>query len=241
MEASNSNPERDQSEEDSDQSMEPSAQQQPQEQEQQEEEQDDVVVVEDGETEEEEVASYAEYEALFEENDKPLWDTIDVSKALQPLTEEEKQRLRAKLPKRLANFLIRRADAAVRLRNTKPGDSTFIGSFLKDLPPDRVAWDDPANEEFRDYVYETTTGPPSYRRQGSSLFGGGDGLPEMEDLPDVEEPVETSSGLRFPKKLMSMLGTLYWLSSCFSSQQRSYLLLFLSSYRSPSRSFRSLR
>ncbi|CAN8071607.1 unnamed protein product [Agarophyton chilense] len=148
--------------------------------------------------------SYEQYRALFEEDGNQLWDTTDVAKALQPLTEQEKHRLRTKLPTKLANFIIRRADAAVRLRNTKPGDSSIVGKLLTDLPPDRVAWDDPENAEFRDYVYETITGPPSFRRPGSSLFNGGDGLPDMDDLPDAGELIDHATGRPVTKKLMSM-------------------------------------
>lgn len=112
--------------------------------------------------------------------------------AFGPITDEEKARLREKLPRRLAEFLIRRADEAVRQRDAIHTDKTFFGRLLKDLPPDVVDWEAEENEEYKDYVYETTLGPPSFRRRGSSLFGGGDGLPDVEDVSGKTELVDAN-------------------------------------------------
>lgn len=105
---------------------------------------------------------------------------MDVTTALEPLSELEKSRLREKLPLKIANFLIRRADDAVRLRETRGDtDTTFLSRLLRDLPSDVVDWENAENKEYRSYVYETSLGAPSFRRRGSSLFGGGDGLPDL--------------------------------------------------------------
>lgn len=119
-----------------------------------------------------------------------FWNSLDTKSAFGPLTEEEKARLREKLPRRLAEFLIRRADDAVEQRDAIHTDKTFFGRLFKDMPPDVPDQDSEDNEEFKDYVYESTLGPPSYRRRGSSLFGGGDGLPDVEDVSGKTEIVE---------------------------------------------------
>lgn len=124
--------------------------------------------------------------SLFtDEEDVAFWNSIDVAKAFGPITDAEKAALREKLPRRVAEFLIRRADAAIAQRTAQPSDATFIGRMLNDLPPDVTDWERPENAEFRDYVYETATGPPAFRRRGSSLFGGGDGLADVEDRSNV--------------------------------------------------------
>lgn len=171
----------------------PGDEQQPSEQQRQSEEQ-----------QQQEDDAFYNFENLFSESESSLWDNLEVSRALEPLTEEEKQKLRSRLPTKLANFLIRRADAAVRLRDTKGGDDSFLGQFLSDLPPDVPDWDNPANAEYRDYVYETTTGPPSFRRQGSSIFGGGDGAPDLKDMPNSEGFVDVTNGVTFPKQVVSL-------------------------------------
>lgn len=138
------------------------------------------------------------YKDLFVDEDQvAFWNSLDMKGAFGPITEEEKARLREKLPRRLAEFLIRRADAAVRQRDAIHTDKTFFGRLLKDLPPDVVDWEAEENEEYKDFVYETTLGPPSYRRRGSSLFGGGDGLPDVEDVSGKTELVD---GNEVPRK-----------------------------------------
>lgn len=123
---------------------------------------------------------------LFVDDDRrAFWNDIDVSKTFGPITEEEKAVLREKLPEKVARFLIRRSEDAVNTREGIRSDGSFLGSFLKDLPSDVTDWEDEEEAEYKGYVYETTTGPPSYRRKGSSLFGGGDGLPDVDDISNA--------------------------------------------------------
>lgn len=113
----------------------------------------------------------------------------DLDETFAPITDEEAALLREKIPRRLANFFLQRADDAVRLRSRRdPADKSFIGRLLNDLPPsaaDRPAAD---SAELRDYVFVTTVGPPDFRRTGSRLFGGADGFPESDDYGLVGRP-----------------------------------------------------
>lgn len=148
---------------------------------------------------------FAEYQSVFSKDGTSLWDTFDISKTLQPLTEQEKSTLRAKLPKAVANFVIRRADAAARLREIKGGDDSVIGQFFSDLPPDVPDWDNPINAEYRDYVYETTSAPPSFQRKGSSLFGGaGDGVSVIDDGSYPNDVISASDGTNHSKRIVSL-------------------------------------
>lgn len=107
----------------------------------------------------------------------------DLDQTFAPITAEEADLLRKKIPKPLANFFLQRAEDAIKLRSRRdPTDKSFIGRLLNDLPPSTPDWDAPENEELRDYVFVTTIGPPDFRRTGSHLFGGTDGLPQ----PDVD-------------------------------------------------------
>lgn len=113
-----------------------------------------------------------------------LWDSTDTDSIFSPLRDEEEAILREKLPRRLAEFFIDRAGDAARLRTPRtPSDTSFVGRLLSDMPPETPDWEDAVNDEYRDYVYVTTTEPPtgSYRwRRGSALFGGNDGLPDLD-------------------------------------------------------------
>lgn len=115
-----------------------------------------------------------------------LWDATDADSIFSPLREQEEAILREKLPRRLAEFFIDRAGDAARLRQPRTqSDTTFVGRLLSDMPPETPDWEDPVNDEYRDYVYVTTTEPPSgsYRwRRGSALFGGNDGLPDPDPV-----------------------------------------------------------
>lgn len=113
----------------------------------------------------------------------------DIDQTFAPITDEEADLLREKIPKPLANFFLRRAEDAVKLRSRRdPNDKSFIGRLLNDLPPNTLDLDAPENEELRDYVFVTTVGPPDFRRTGSRLFGGADGLPDLDDDGLVGKP-----------------------------------------------------
>lgn len=148
-----------------------------------------------------------EFEGLFvEEKERAFWDTIDVRSAFDPLSDEEKALLEERLPARVAQFLIRRADGAVKLRESLNDKNSFFGKILKDMPPDRderTDWENEIDEEFKDYVYESAAGPPTFRRRGSSLFGGGDGLPDVEDTSNAQGVIDVGEG-EPPKKLVSL-------------------------------------
>lgn len=127
----------------------------------------------------------AEDPPLFADDSlEQLWDSTDAESIFSPLRDEEEAILREKLPRRLAEFFIDRAGDAARLRTPRtPSDTSFVGRLLSDMPPETPDWEDAVNDEYRDYVYVTTTGPPtgSYRwRKGSALFGGNDGLPDPD-------------------------------------------------------------
>lgn len=139
------------------------------------------------------------YEDIFvNEDERSFWQDLDVKTALQPITEEEKEKLREKLPLRVANFLIRRAEGVEKLRE-QGADESFFGKLLQDLPPDLPEDDD---DEYSDYVFETVAGPPAFRRRGTSILGGGDGLPDVEDNSMDADTIDVGKGP--PKNVMSM-------------------------------------
>lgn len=132
---------------------------------------------------------------FVDDEQRGYWKAVDVGETFAPIRPDEEALLREKVPERIANFLLARADDAVRLRTPRSGsDNSFMGQLLSDLPPDVPDWDAPLNAEYRDYVYVTTTGPPSFRRKGSSLFGGGDGLPDPDRDGFVGNPFVDSAG-----------------------------------------------
>lgn len=132
---------------------------------------------------------------FVEDYSQNMWQSADVSKAFSPLQSDEEELLREKLPRRVAEFLIDRADDAARLRQPRQtSDSSVLGRMLSNLPPDTPDWDDPVNTEYSDYVYVTTTGPPSFRRKGSSVFGGGDGLPDPDEDGLIGKPYVNTEG-----------------------------------------------
>lgn len=132
---------------------------------------------------------------FVDERTNSFWKSVDTDDSFAPIRPEEEAVLRERIPKRFANFLLARADDAVRLRSPRSrADNSFIGQLLNELPPDTPDWDSPVNAEYRDYVYVTTTGPPSFRRKGSSLFGGGDGLPDLDDQGLVGDPYVDHQG-----------------------------------------------
>lgn len=132
---------------------------------------------------------------FVEDYNQNMWNSADVSKVFSPLQPDEEELLREKLPRRIAEFLIDRAGDATRLRQPRQAsDNSFMGRMLSNLPPDTPDWDDPVNEEYRDYVYVTTVGPPSFRRQNSSVLGGGDGLPEPDEDGLIGRPYTTTDG-----------------------------------------------
>lgn len=138
-----------------------------------------------------------------------FWERFKEQTTLTPLTEEEKQILREKLPGSVASFLIRRADDVAELRDAPSEKSEFLRKAFKDIPPDVIDWEAEweAGGEYSDYLYETVTGPPQFRRKGTRLFGGGDGLPdELPDAPKNEEDGdEDEDDLERPtRKLMSL-------------------------------------
>lgn len=115
-------------------------------------------------------------------------NSLDINTAFNPLTPEEKQKLREKLPKQVAEFLIRRADAAVEQRDLfKKGKGKGIwGTLLEDLEPEVIDWESQSNDEFSDYVYDSVAQKPGFVRRGSRLFGGGDGVVQVSK-EDTEE------------------------------------------------------
>lgn len=126
-----------------------------------------------------------------QESRDPFWKRVDVSETFSPLRPEEEEALREKIPAPVANFLIRRANDAVRLRSPPaPEDDSFTARLMRDLPPDTPDPNAEENLPFRDYVYTTSSGAPSFRRRGSSLFGGGDGLPDPGEDGLVGEPLD---------------------------------------------------
>lgn len=128
--------------------------------------------------------------SLFVEDDGTGWDASsdDMDRLFAPLSSTEEEILRARLPRRLADFFVGRASDAVRLRTP----DLIFRDLRRDTPdPDPT---DPVNMEYNDYVYVTTTTAPgvSFKRRGSSLFGGGDALPTT-DAP-LGEPYMDESG-----------------------------------------------
>lgn len=132
---------------------------------------------------------------FVDDYNQAFWDSADVSSAFAPLRPEEEAVLRARLPRRLAEFLIDRAGDAARLRQPRQAsDRSFVGQMLSNLPPDTPDWEDPVNAEYRDYVYVTTVGPPSFRRKGSSVLGGSDGLPDPDENGLIGRPYVSADG-----------------------------------------------
>lgn len=136
-----------------------------------------------------------------------FWERFQEQTTLTPLTEEEKQILREKLPGPMASFLIRRADDAAELRDAPSEKSEFLRKAFKDIPPDVIDWEVEweAGGEYSDYLYETATEPPQFRRKGTKLFGGGDGLPdELPDAPKKDGDDDGDELGRPTRKLMSL-------------------------------------
>lgn len=122
---------------------------------------------------------------------------VDVTATFAPLRDDEAAALRRALPAPIANFFLARADDAVRLRGpADPSDNSVVGRLLNDLPPDVPDWEAAVNAEYADYTYVTATGPPSFRRKGSALFGGGDGLPDPGPDGLVGVPYDESEDVR---------------------------------------------
>lgn len=124
--------------------------------------------------------------SLFVDGDTgPFWDNVNVSTAMGPLTDEEKATLRDRLPKRVAEFLIKRAEDATDVRNNT-GERSLLKTL--DLAPEVPEWDDD-DDEYKDYVYDSVGGVPQFRRQGNAFFGGSDGLPDIPDTSNIDANV----------------------------------------------------
>lgn len=106
---------------------------------------------------------------FVDEEARRFWEEGGWSDATAPLTEGEKRVLKERLPGPVAGFLIRRAEGGGERQGA------LWERVAKDLPPDVVVVED---EEYEGYVYDSVGGVPAFRRQGSSLFGGGDGVRE---------------------------------------------------------------
>lgn len=165
---------------------------------------------------------------FVDEEARAFWDDLDVAKTFGAITEEEKAALREKLPPRVAQFLIRRAEDAVDQRDGRRSEETLIGRLLKDVPSDVIDWEDEENREYKDYLYDTRAGPPSFRRKGSSLFGGGDGLPDVEDVSNVyKHSIDGEDEEEPPKSVMSLfVGNPNSIDERASQVGYSFLVLF---------------